>query len=409
MARYRYRAVAGSGDTVEGEMEAPSQAAVVKRLQAEGHLPIRAEAVDEAGPSRASSLLHRDLFRRTKPSRQDIVLMTREIATLLRAGLSLERSLEILNDLAEGGPARRLIDALLQGIRGGASFADSLSAQDGAFPDHYVSMVRAGEAGGTLEVVLERLSDVMERAQATRESIRTALIYPAILIAMAAGAVAILLGVVVPRFRPLFEDAGAALPASTQVVVFLGDIVENYWWLLLIAALCLVALGRQLLRDRARRLRWDRWVARSPVIGDLVIKAEIARLTRTLGTLVANGVNLLPALQLARDAVGNTALAADLADAERSLKEGQTLTAPLMSSGIVPRLAVHLTRVGEETGELEAMFLRIADIYDEEVSRAVDRMLALLVPALTIFLGLIIAGIIGSILAAILSVYDLPI
>ena len=386
-------------------MEAPNQAAVVERLQGQGHLPIRAEAISTG---KAGSLLQRDLFARRAASRRDVAVMTRELATLVQAGLPLDRSLEILMELSGEGVVARLIEGILERVRSGASLADAMAGQDGVFPRFYLSMIQAGEAGGTLDVVLARLSDFMERAHATQASVRSALIYPVILLVMAILAIVILLSVVVPQFRPMFDDAGAALPVSTQIVVGLGDAFEAYWWLMAIVAALFGAVLRWQLKRDAFRHRWDRALLALPLLGDLIVKVEVARFARTLGTLVGNGVSLLGALSLATNTVGNAALAHELGEVADSVKQGRNLTEPLMKSGLFPKLAIHLTRVGEETGQLESMLLKVAEIYDQEVERAIERMLALLVPGLTIVLGLVIAGIIGSIMAAILSVYQLP-
>ena len=405
MSLYRYKAVSGSGAVVEGEMEARSQSAAIEGLRARDLLPIRA---DEVGADPAARWLSRDLFARRRVTRRNIALLTRELATLLRAGLALDRALEILIDLSANEPPRRLLARVLDRIRGGASVADAVAAEEGAFPRYYVSMVRAGEAGGTLEQVLGRLADFMDRAQALKASVRSALIYPIILLVMAGLSVVVLLSVVLPQFKPLFEDAGQALPPATRVLVAAGDAVQAYWWLMALIVAALVALARQQLSRPAGRLRWDRWVLRAPLAGDLVAKIEAARFSRTLATLLGNGVALLSAMPLVRETIGNSAIARSIDAAAGSLKEGKGLAQPLVEANLFPRLAMQLIRVGEETGRLEDMLLKVADIYDEEVKRTVDRMIALLVPLLTVFLGLLIAGIIVSILSAILSVYELP-
>ncbi len=405
MPQFRYKAISATGEALEGEMEAPDQAAVVQRLQSAGHLPISTDTAAAAG---AGSVLSRDLFARRRANRRDVPMLTRELATLVHAGLPLDRSFEILIDLNDEPVVSALLEAILESISGGASLADAMAEQTGIFPRYYLSMIQAGEAGGTLDVVLERLSDFMERSQAMRESVRSALIYPVILVAMSLIAVVILLSVVVPRFRPLFEDAGQALPISTQIVVGLGDAFALYWWLILaLVVVAGLALRWQLARP-AFRLGWDRMLLALPLLGDVIVRAEVARFARTLGTLIGNGVGLLGALSLATNTVGNSALARDLDDVSDAVRQGRPLAEPLRRSGEFPPLATHLISVGEETGRLEDMLLKAAEIYDQEVSRAIERMLALLVPVLTIVLGLVIAGIIGSILAAILSVYQLP-
>ena len=405
MPQFRYKAVSAAGETLEGEMEAPDQAAVVRRLQSAGHLPISADSVAGDG---SGSFLSRDLFARRRANRRDVQMLTRELATLVQAGLPLDRSLEILIDLSEEPVVRSLLEAILESISGGASLADAMADRPGIFPRYYLSMIQAGEAGGTLDVVLARLSEFMERSQAMRETVRSALIYPVILVVMSLAAVVILLSVVVPRFRPLFEDAGAALPVSTQIVVGLGDAFAAYWWLMLAVALVAGLVLRWQLARPAFRLRWDLMLLSLPLLGDVIVRAEVARFARTLGTLIGNGVSLLAALTLATNTVGNRGLVEVLEDVSDAVRQGRPLTEPLLQSGRFPPLAIHLTRVGEETGQLEGMLLKVAEIYDQEVGRAIERMLALLVPVLTIVLGLVIAGIIGSILVAILSVYQLP-
>ena len=253
MPQFRYKAVSAAGETLEGEMEAPDQAAVVRRLQSAGHLPISADSVAGDG---SGSFLSRDLFARRRANRRDVQMLTRELATLVQAGLPLDRSLEILIDLSEEPVVRALLEAILESISGGASLADAMADRPGVFPRYYLSMIQAGEAGGTLDVVLARLSEFMERSQAMRETVRSALIYPVILVVMSLAAVVILLSVVVPRFRPLFEDAGAALPVSTQIVVGLGDAFAAYWWLMLAVALVAGLVLRWQLARPAFRLRW---------------------------------------------------------------------------------------------------------------------------------------------------------
>jgi general secretion pathway protein F len=369
-----------------------------------GHTPIRADEVRGPAGGRPWSLT---LFTAGRVGRREIALFTREMATLLGAGLTLERALEILTGLSDHEPTRRMLARLLETIRGGASFADAL-AERGEFPGFYVSMVRAGEAGGALEEVLHRLSDYLERAQALRESVRSALIYPAIVVVMAGASVVVLLTVVLPQFTPLFEDAGASLPTLTRVVMAAGNAVQDYGWAGLAGLLVLALLLRQQLATPAGRARWDALALKLPLFGDLIAKAEAARFSRTLATLLSNGVPMLSALAIVKDTLANRVTAKAIEDIGTSLKEGEGLAGPLAKARHFPALSAQLVQVGEETGQLEEMLHKVADIYDQEVRRAVDRMLALLVPGLTLALGGLIALIIGSILSAMFSVYDIP-
>jgi general secretion pathway protein F len=405
MPRFRYKSVTPVGELVQGEMEALTRAAVIERLHNDGHTPIRA---DELTQRSAVRLLPDGLFRRKVLSGTDAVLLTRELATLLRAGVPLERALVILVNLADHGPKHRLMQAVLERVRGGSSLADALEAYRETLPSFYIAMVRAGEAGGALESVLARLADALERAQSLKATVRSAMYYPIIVLIVAAVSLVVLLTRVVPEFRPLFEGTGAAMPTSTRVIIALGEWLTTYWWLVIVVPAGLALVARHLYGRPEVRIRCDRAMLKIPLLGDLTTKLEVARFTRTLGTLLGNGVSILNALTIAVDTLGNRALAQEAGGLADRLKKGDGLAAPLMASGVFPRLAVQLIQVGEEGGQLEDMLLRVASIYDEETRQTLQRMLALLVPMITILLGLVVAAVISSMLTAILSAYDLP-
>ncbi len=404
MPVYRYRAVSVSGEVVEGEMAAGSQSAVIGRLQDLGHLPVRAEEVSGVA---GRGWLSRELFSRGRVAAGDLALLTRELATLLGAGLPLERSLAMLAGVTEKEGVRRIVGEVRERVRGGASLADALAAHPRAFPPYYVSMVRAGESGGALDVVLERLADYLEKSRRLSESVKSALIYPAILVVMAGVSLVLLLTVVVPEFKPLFEDAAAATPLAMRVLIAVGEAFQRYWWLGVLALAGVFLLARGQLANPAYRARWDGLVLRIPVVGELVTKIEIARLSRTLGTLLRNGVPVLGALSIVKGTLGNSVVAAAVEDLGARVKEGEGLARSLGETGVFPDLPVQMVQIGEETGELEDMLVRVADIYDQEVQRTTQRMLSLLVPTLTIGLGALIALIIGSVIVAILSVNSL--
>lgn len=405
MPWYVYKAVSADGEVLEGELEAPDRSSVVERLRSQGHVPIRAEERKGGG----GGVAWRRVARRDRGvGPAEVSLLTRELSILLEAGLPLDRALTTLSSLSAEGPVRRLVERILERVRGGSSLAEALEAQGEVFPSYYAGMVRAGEAGGALEAVLSRLADALERAQALRESVKSALLYPLLVVVLAVLSLVVLMTLVVPRFRPLFEDSGAALPLVTEVVIGLSDFMRDFWWLLLALVAGAVFLVRRHNATAAGRLRWDRWLLGWPLLGDLLLKIEVARLSRTLGTLLANQVNVLNALSMSMGSLGNRAVIAGLSELRGRLTKGEGLAVPLAEAGIFPVLAVQLIQVGEESGKLEEMLLRVAAIYDEEVRRTVDRLLALLVPAVTIVLGLVIAVIIGSMLAAILSAYELP-
>lgn len=406
MPLYRYKAVASSGETQEGELECSSSEKAVQRLQDMGLIPIR---VDVAAKSLAAtpSVLGVRTIGGARVSQDDVAVLTQELATLLKAGLPLDRALEILISLSANDAVCQLMTDLREDVRGGAALSAALEARGPVFSKFYLNMVRAGEAGGALDVVLQRLSEFMERSKELRETVKSALIYPAILVGVAVLSVALLLVWVVPQFSQMFEESGKALPVPTQVVIAVGDIVRAYWWAMILGGVGAYVWFSRKLQDVQFRLRWDRWLLSLPLVGDLIGKLEVARFTRTLGTLIGNGVALLTALSIVKETLGNTYMAQGLSQVASQLKEGKGLGAPLMESGLFPKLAVHLVTVGEETGKLQDMLLRIADIYDREVHGAVKRMLSLMEPILILGLGLVIGGIIMSILVAVLSVNDL--
>jgi general secretion pathway protein F len=404
MALFRFEAVAASGELIRGEMEAASQAEVVERLQGLGHLPIRA---DSTAGSVLARWLRRDLFRRRTMPARDLALLTQQLATLLQAGLGVDRALEIAATALDRAHDRERLGDVLERVRGGSTLADAIAAQPGMVPKFYVGMVRAGEAGASLDRTLRHLAAFLERSHAVREQIRSALIYPAIVLVAGSISVALLFGFVVPRFRPLFEQAGTALPFAAQLVLGVADFMEAWGWWLLLALLALGFGAAAWVADPARRAGWDRRMLRLPVLGALATKLEMSRLARTLGTLLQNGVPPLGALAIARETSRNAVFAAALDDVAERVKEGKGLAEPLAESGVVPPLAVHLVRVGEETARLEEMLLKIAEIYEEDSRRGIERLLALLVPGITVLLGLVVALVVGSILSAVLSAYEL--
>ncbi len=405
MALFRYEAVDASGEMLRDEMEAPNQEAVVERLRDQGLLPISVESTT-AGSLR-TKLPMVSLGKGHRVSQNEVAVLTQQIATLLNAGLPLDRALTILIGIAEEGEVKKLLTRIQDQVRGGSSLADALEAQGGVFSRLYLNMIRAGEAGGSLEVVLGRLNEFMERSKALKETVQSALIYPIILLVVAGLSVVILLTFVVPQFQQLFDDAGEALPLATQVVITVGEGFRYYWWVGLLLIVALVLYLRVQLAQPASRYRWDARMLRLPLVGDLIAKVEMARFSRTLGTLLRNGVALLPALAIVKETLSNQVMANALSDVAENLKAGEGLAEPLMESTVFPKLAIHMIRVGEETGQLEGMLLQVADTYDGEVQATVKRLLSLLEPALILGLGVIIAGIIMSILVAILSLNSL--
>ncbi len=404
MTLYRYRAVSAADEIVEGEIEGAERTVVVERIHEMGYFPLRVEPAASGGSG--PGFLRLDLGR-GRLAQKELARLLSGLAMLLRAGLPLDRALESQSRGLRNLRARAALDALLDRLRKGSSLADAMATDPRQFPRYMVSMIRAGEAGGALEDVLARLGDFLDRMQALREKVRSAMIYPVILLAMAAVSLLLLMVVVVPEFQPLFDGAGQALPWPTQIVVGISEVIARLWWALAALAL-LVWLGlRAALRRPGGRLAWHGLALGLPLGGDLLVRIETARLARLLGTLLSNGVSIVPALRMSHESMRNMALAEALADVIEQVRGGSSLAQSLARTGRFPDLFVDLVRVGEETGQTDAMLARSADVYDAEVEQALTRAVALLVPALTIGLGILIAGIISSILFAVLGINQL--
>lgn len=406
MPRFTYKAANASGEVLQGEIDAADRATAIDRLRSQGFIPIRAEERASRSATNFSLPLFTD---RRRISDKELALKTRELATLLESGLPLDRALSVLRTIATSAPGRTLIKQVQDKVRVGTTLADAMEAQGGTFPGFYIGMIRAGEAGGNLANVLTALAESLERAQALRENVRSALFYPAIVAVMAVLSLAVLMTAVIPEFRPLFEGSGAQMPVLTRGVIAASEFVGATWWAISLGIVAAIFALHANNRSVEGRLRWDRWLLGRFLLGELILKIEVARLARTLGTLSKNGVNLLNALSMTIGTVKNQAIVEALNEVRARLAKGEGLAQPLLETGIFPTLAVQLVQVGEESGALEDMLLRIAEVYDNEVQTTLQRMLSLLVPLITIGLGIVIAVIIGSMVSAILSTYDLPI
>jgi len=407
MAKFRYTAIDAGGKLVKGLLEAESRAMVVERLQGQGQLPLRAEPADRSGI--LLDFLNVELSRSRTLSKRDLVDFTRELAVMLGAGQDLDHALRFVVDITTGRRAREIFSEIRDKVRGGSTLAAALGAHGASFSRLYIGMVRAGEAGGTLAETLERLADLLERERRLAASIQSALIYPAILVTAAILVILLLLIYVLPQFTEIFDQAGAKLPTATRILIGLGDFARAYGLWLLAALLAAGLAARRLLQLPNLRLRYHHWILAVPVVGTLVRQTEAAYLTRTLGTLLRNGVSLLAALAVAKEVLGNLAAVEALDRAAVSAKQGAGLSRPLEAAGLFPPRMIHLLRLGEETGRLADMALRAADIHDEQVRLGLQRLTSLVVPVVTIVTGLAVAGIIASLVTAMLSLNDLAI
>ena len=401
MALFEYKAVSPNGETLRGTMEAGSAEMVISKLQEAGNIPIDARA---AGSGFSLSMLS---FSRRGVNPREVGQFTQQLATLLGAGLPLDRSLQVLSELAENDRGCNMITGVRDRVREGGTLSDALEAQHGTFNRLYLNMVRAGEIGGTLDTTLDRLADYLERSKDLKDTVISAMIYPAILLVMALGSLVLLLAFVIPQFTPIFDELGGELPLITKIVLAAGTILQNFWWGIIAIIVAAVVWFRQMLVHPARRLRWDGWTVNLRWIGDLIKKLETARLARTLGTLLTNGVPLLSALATARNVVANPVMKQNVVEATQQVQTGGGLARNLAKSKNFPAFALQMVSVGEETGQLDQMLIKVADAYDREVRTTVDRLLALLVPVMTLLLAGLIGMIVMSILLAILSINEL--
>ncbi len=404
MPVFQYKAANISGDVVQGEMEAPSLDAVIRHLQEQGHIPIRAEEITRSTSGETPSVF---ALPHRRPGRRDVNVFTIELATLLQAGLPLDKALEMLVNIADKVPFRGVLEKLLADVRGGAFLSAALESHGRLFSRFYRNMVKAGEASGALDAALARLAEFMERSRELRDSVLSALLYPVVLVVVGILSMAIILGLVIPRISQMFAEAGQQLPWFTQVVVASGDFVQNYWWAMALVAVGMYVFMRRQYADPVSRLRWDGHVLRLPLVGALVAKLEAARFTRTLGTLLGNGVPLLDAIAIAKEVVANQVIADGIRRVAERVRQGEGLARPLTEARVFPPLAGHLMQVGEESGNLEAMLMQLAKIYEREVQSALRRLMAVLEPAFILGLAVIIAAIILSMVIAIFSINNL--
>ena len=402
MPLFEYKAVSPSGETVRGTMEAGSEASVIAKLQESGNIPLSANEAGKGGFSLDALRL-----KKRGMNTREVGQFTQQLATLLGAGLPLDRSLQVLLELAENERVKLTLTAVRDQVREGGSLSDALDAQHGSFSRLFINMVRAGEIGGSLDKTLDRLADYLERSKDLKDSVVSAMIYPIMLMLLAGGSLVLLLVYVIPQFTPIFEELGGDLPFVTKVVLAAGGILQNFWWGLIGLAVLAVVMFRRMLADPEKRLNWDTRVLGMRWVGDLVAKMEIARLARTLGTLLSNGVPLLSGLSIARNVMANSLLRQNVEATTQKVKTGGGLAHNLAESGQFPRLALQMVSVGEETGQLDVMLLKVADTYDKEVRNTIDRLLAVFTPVITILMAVMIGTIVMSVLMAIMSINEL--
>jgi type IV pilus assembly protein PilC len=335
---------------------------------------------------------------------RDIVIFTRQFATMINSGLPLVQSLDILAEQTENEALRKTISEVLYDVESGHTLADAMGRHKKIFSELYVNMVAAGEAGGILDTILLRLATFLEKNDALVRKIKGAMIYPAVIFSVAGGAIAILLAFVIPTFQTMFESAGIPLPLPTRVVIAMSQFLQSYWWAVGAGIILGVAGIRAYYKTPAGNLMIDRLLLNIPILGDLQRKAAVSRFTRTLGTLVSSGVTILEGLEITAKTAGNRVIHDAVMGSRASIAGGETIAGPLKESGVFPPMVVQMINVGEQTGGLDEMLSKIADFYDEEVDAAVEALLAAMEPIMIVVLGVIVGG---MIVAMYLPIFDM--
>jgi type II secretory pathway component PulF len=401
MAVFAYKAVSAQGKVAEGRLDASDKRAAVCQLETMGLIPV---SVEEPSVPRVSILSKVSL---RSVSRKDILFFTEELSTLVHAGLPLDRTLSIAAQTARKPALRAVIENALQQIQGGKSLAEAFAGHPRHFSRMYVNMIRAGEAGGVLDPILARLVEFERAADELRGYLIASLIYPCLLASVGLGSIGILFYFVIPKFATIFQDAGAAIPAGTMVLLWISEATIKYWWVALAVFIAGITGFRVWMRTPIGSRTWDSVCLRLPVLGPILRKIEVARFSRTLGTLTASAVPLIGAVRIVQDIARNQIIAEGIAKISAGAKRGEGVARPMRESGVFPDLAVHLVEVGEETGRIDAMLLQVADTYDKDVRASVKALTSVFEPVIILVMGVMVGAVVLSMLMAIFSINDI--
>ncbi|OGP41564.1 MAG: type II secretion system protein GspF [Deltaproteobacteria bacterium GWD2_42_10] len=402
MPQFTYQAIDNQGAVISGSMDVMDERALVDKLQAMGYYPLKVARPEEKKKSPFFQFLPSGV------SQNDIIAFTHQLSTMLNAGLPLDRSLAILSELEENKILKGIISELYKGIQAGKPLAQSMAAYPKVFSGIYTNLLKAGEASGTLEPALARLTRFLEESQHLRDEIKSALIYPALLTTVGGAAVAVMLVFVIPRFSEIFSDMGGVLPLPTRILMGISSFIVNYWWAIFgIMAAAAIGLIRYIKTD-AGRLMWDSIKLKIPMFGMLHLKAVVSRFARTLGTLLQSGLPITEAMKITKDTMGNAYLNQSMSPVIDGIKRGRGIARPLKDMGRFPALSIHLITVGEETGKLDDMLIKLAEAYETDLRTSTKRFVSLLEPALILIMGAIVGFIVLSMLLAIFSINEIP-
>lgn len=410
MPEFIYKASDRTGKIIEGSIDAGDESSVVVKLRGMGFIPIRIDsATSGKGLSRSFNINLKFSLPSliSKVSGKELLSYTQELSTMIKASLPLDRSLSIVAEITDNEHLKTATQEILKDVRGGKSFSEAIAQHPRIFNRLYINMIKAGETGGVLDVVLERLVDFLERSEELKSTVINAMIYPLVLISVMSIVISIMLIFVIPRFVSIFEMMGQEVPLPTQILLTFSTVVKNYWWLIALVGIGGYAGFKNYTGTEKGRLAWDSAKLKFAMLRALILKIEVARFSRTLGTLITSGVPLLQALAIVKEIVGNTVIANSLIGIQKAVKEGKGISLPMRSIGIFPSLAMHMIRVGEETGRMEEMLIKVADTYDKDVQHSVKRFISFLEPALILAMSLLVGFIVLSIVWAIFSINDI--
>lgn len=398
--QYRYKAKKLSGEVIEGVLEADNQRLVISRLQQMRVFPI---SVREMGGGKG---LAQDISLKSmrRVSGKDVTTFSRQISDLLRAGLPLVRCLEVIIQQTPNPKMVEVLKAVTSDVHGGTSIADAMARHPKVFTPLYSNMVKAGEVGGMLDQVMERLATFMEAEQETRSKIISAMTYPAFMVMVCVFVMIILMTVVVPNFMVMFEDSEIALPFSTQMLLWISARISTLWPIALASIGIGIYLFRQFIKTPTGRMQFDRFKLVLPLIGDLIRKREIAKFARTLGTLLGNGVQILKALDITEDVITNQVLKEDIQGFAENIKEGEKLSTRMSESPLFPPVAVNMVAVGEETGNLETTLQRVADTFEAETERVIKTLTTIIEPVMIVFMAVIVGFIVFAMIMPIFQI-----
>jgi type IV pilus assembly protein PilC len=393
VTQFTYTARAVNGELKSATIEAPNRDEVIKQLRQQR---LNVVKIDEGTAQKKKSL--------GAIKMRDIVIFTRQFSTMINSGLPLVQALDILAQQSESPALKDVTRQVVFDVESGNTVADALRKHPKAFSELYVNMVAAGEAGGILDTILMRLAVFMEKNDALIRKVKGAMIYPGVIMSVAAIAITVLLVFVIPTFQSMFESAHIALPLPTRIVIGLSHLLKQYWWVLVGAIGASVFLLRRYYATSNGKLTIDRMMLKAPVLGDVLRKSAVSRFTRTLGTLISSGVSILDGLEITAKTSGNRVIQDAIMESRASIAGGETIAAPLKKSQVFPPMVISMINVGEQTGGLDEMLTKIADFYDEEVDAAVSGLLALMEPVMIVFLGVVVGG---MVVAMYLPIFDM--